>query len=70
MCVCVSCHFPKLFSKLDLTLFRGLFLFILHQNKGRVGGWVGGIFFYHKSIASLNIVSNIVTMNLLLCFTS
>ena len=29
------------FSKLDLPLFRGPFLPILHQNKARVGGWVG-----------------------------
>ena len=27
------------FSKLDLPLFRGPFLHILHQNKARAGGW-------------------------------
>jgi hypothetical protein len=59
-----SCHF----SKLDLPLFIGLLLSILHQNKAR---WVGGgIFFHHKCTASVNIASNIVTMDLVLCFAS
>ena len=31
--------FSRLFSKLDLPLFRGPFLSILHHNKARVGGW-------------------------------
>ena len=34
-----------------------------------VGGWLGN-FLHHKSIASLNIASNIETMDLVLCFTS
>ena len=31
--------FQSFFSKLDLSLFRGLFFSILHQNKARVCGW-------------------------------
>ena len=49
------------FPKLDLPLCRGLFLFILHENEAK-GGWVG-IFFYYKSIESLNITSNIIFMD-------
>ena len=33
------CLFSKLFSKLDLPLFKGPCLSILHQNKARVGAW-------------------------------
>lgn len=58
--------FFKVFKlKLDLPFFRDLFLSILHQNEARVGG----IFFHHKSITSLNIASNTVMMDLVLCST-
>ena len=52
-------------SKLDSLPIKGLFLFILHQNEARVGGWG---FLHHKSIASLNI-ENIIIMDLVLCST-
>ena len=58
--------FFKVFKlKLDLPFFRDLFLSILHQNEARVGG----IFFHHKSITSLNIASNTLMMDLVLCST-
>ena len=47
------CFFIEAFQTQSLIFlfFRGLFHFILHQNEARVGG---GMFFHHKSIASLN----------------
>jgi len=41
------------------------FLFFIKMKQG----WVGGIFFHHKFIASQNIASNNVVMDLVLCST-
>ena len=50
------------YSKLHLPLLGGHFLSIPQNEQG----WLGGIFFHHI-FASLNIASNVVVTNLVIC---